>query len=92
MDKFLVEVPHEPDPKSCLIAIKTLLSTGSHFITHADWGCTDGVHKSWMVLELGSKEEAVSILPPAYRSGATVVKLNRFDLKISFLIPITSSY
>jgi hypothetical protein len=47
MPKFLIEVPHEPDVLSCARAIKVLLESGSHFLTHADFGCHDGVHKGW---------------------------------------------
>ena len=80
MDKFLIEVPHEAEKVACARAIQVFLNTGSHFLMNADWGCEEGVHKAWFVLELESKEEARSILPPAFRSQATIVKLNKFTL------------
>lgn len=58
-----------------------LLATGSHFLTHADWGCTDGVHKGWIIVEVDSKEEARRILPPAYRANADIVLLNKFSMR-----------
>ena len=81
MARFLIEVPHEAEKVECARAIQILLSTGSHFLTHAEWGCLDGVHKGWIIMELESKQEARSILPPAYRSQATIVELNKFTME-----------
>ncbi|MHC4338348.1 MAG: hypothetical protein ACYSTG_10465, partial [Planctomycetota bacterium] len=65
----------------CARAIQILLKTGSHFLTHADWGCLDGEHKGWVIVEVESKQEVRSILPPAYRSQAKIVELNKFTLE-----------
>jgi len=79
--RFLIEVPHGTDTVACARAVQVFLSTGSHFLTHADWGCMDGVHSAWMVVEVGSKAEALAIVPPAFRSGTRVVALNSFSLE-----------
>ena len=81
MERFFIEVPHEAEKVACARAVQILLSTGSHYLTHADWGCLDGEHKGWIIVEVESKEEARSILPVAYRSKAKIVKLNKFSLK-----------
>ncbi len=81
MARFLIEVPHEAEKVECARAVQILLRTGSHFMTHADWGCLDGVHKGWIIIELESKQEARSILPPAYRSQAKIVELNKFTME-----------
>ena len=81
MPKFLIEVPHEAGKVECARAVQILLSTGSHFLTHAEWGCLDGEHKGWLIIELESKQEARSILPPAYRSQAKIVALNKFTME-----------
>jgi len=80
MPKFLIEVPHEATVGECARAADTFIRTGSHFLTHADWGCMDGDHKAWLIVEVGSKEEARGIVPPAFRSDAKVVQLNAFTL------------
>ena len=80
MAKFLIEVPHESEEVACTRAAKVLLESGSHFLTHADFGCRDGVHKAWIVVDVDSKDEARNILPPVYRRQATVVQLNKFGL------------
>ena len=79
--RFLIEVPHEPNPVPCARAVEVFLKSGSHFLTHADWGCRDGEHKAWMVVEVGSRDEARGILPPALRSQARIVQLNTFSMK-----------
>ena len=80
MSRFLIEVPHEEDLVSCNKAIQILLSTGSHFLTHADFGCHDGIHKAWVIVDVDSKEEAKAIIPAEYRNQALIVKLTRFSL------------
>jgi len=81
MARFLIEVPHEAERVACARVVEIFLKTGSHFLTHADWGCMDGDHKAWIIAEANSKEEARSILPPALRSQAKIVQLNYFTLE-----------
>jgi hypothetical protein len=81
MAKFLIEVPHEPEEMACARAVEIFLKTGSHFLTHADWGCFDGEHKAWIIIEVDSKEEARYILPPGYRSQAKIIELNKFTME-----------
>ncbi len=80
MPRFLIEVSHLNKREECERAVKIFMATGSHFVTHADWGCSDGVHKAWIIAELGSKEEALSIVPPAFRRHAKVTALQNFSL------------
>lgn len=80
MERFLLEVPHEAEPVACLHAVRILLNSGSHFLTHADFGCLDGVHKSWIVVEADNRDEARCFLPPLYRPNARIVKLTKFSL------------
>jgi hypothetical protein len=58
-----------------------LLETGSHFLTHADFGCHDGVHKAWIVVNAHNKEEARQTLPPLYRRQAAIVELCKFSIE-----------
>ena len=81
MARFLIEVPHKADVGACARAVRIFLQTGSHFLTHADWGCKDGVHKAWIIVEVENKEQARTILPPAYRPQAQIVKLNEFTME-----------
>ena len=63
MTRFLVEVPHEATKEACDQAIKSFLETGSHFFTNADWGCEDGEHKAWFIMEIDDRESVLQILP-----------------------------
>lgn len=81
MARFLIEVPHEAEPVACARAVKVFFETGSHFLTNADWGCLDGEHKAWFILEAESKDEARFVLPPAYRPEAKIVRLNKFTME-----------
>jgi hypothetical protein len=80
MARFLIEVPHEANLLACTHAVQIFLKTGSHFLTHADFGCADGEHKGWLTVEVDSREEARRILPPALRARARIVRLSKFSL------------
>jgi hypothetical protein len=81
MSKYLIEVSHGSGKLDCLRSVSILLSTGSHFLTNADWGCLDGNHKAWFIMDANSKEEALMVVPPAYRKDTIISQLNRFNLK-----------
>jgi hypothetical protein len=77
-NRFLIEVPHDSDRKACTEAVRIFLRTGSHFLTHAEWGCKDSEHKAWIIVEVDTKEEARNIVPSEFRPMAKIVQLNRF--------------
>lgn len=78
MPRYLIEVPHDATKESCEIAVREFLGTGSHFLTNADWGCSDNEHKAWLVAELDSKNDALMMLPPALRRNAKIIRLEQF--------------
>jgi hypothetical protein len=83
MPKYLIEVPHGAGKEECEKAIKIFLSTGSHFLSHADWGCPDGVHKAWITADVDNKEEARMIVPPMYRAHAEITTVVHFGVNES---------
>lgn len=80
MARFLIEVPHEATARECILAAKVLLSTGSHYLSHADFGCCDGEHKAWVIIEADCREDARFLVPSVYRHLAKIVQLNKFTL------------
>ena len=80
MPKFFVEVPYDAEIVACARVVEVFLKTGSHFLSNADWGCLDGDHKAWMIVDVDGKDEARLIVPPGFRSQAKIVQLNKFTL------------
>lgn len=80
MARFLIEVPHDESVAACLRTVDVFLRSGSHFLTHADWGCKDGDHKAWLVVDVENRDEAANIIPPMFRAQARIVQLNSFTL------------
>jgi hypothetical protein len=80
MARFLIEVPHEAEVVACAKVVQVFLTSGSHFLSNADWGCKDGDHRAWIIVDLESRDEALAVVPPAFRKDARVVRLNRFSL------------
>ena len=78
MPRFLIEVPHEDEYDACVRALDALAKYGSHFVTQADFGCGDGVHSGWLIVDVESRNEALQVVPPQFRSIARVVQLNQF--------------
>jgi hypothetical protein len=81
MPRFLIEVPHEAEAVACARTIEIFLRTGSHFLTHADWGCMDGDHRALIIVDVDGKDEARTIIPPAFRAQARITKLCAFTLE-----------
>jgi len=81
MARFLIEVAHDPEQLACARVVKIFLSSGSHYLTHADWGCMDGDHRSWIIVDVDDKHAAMAIVPPALRPAARIVGLNSFSLE-----------
>ena len=81
MPRYMIEVPHDSDTVECARVVHVFLSTGSHFLTNADWGCQDGVHCAWIVVDMPDKQEAAMIVPPAFRSHARITRLTHFRIE-----------
>ncbi len=78
MPRFMIQVDHEAETSTCNRTVQVFRATGTHYLTHAEWGCLDGVHTAWMVVEVETREEARAIVPPVLRASARVISLNRF--------------
>jgi hypothetical protein len=75
MDRFLVESPHAL-PK-CKLAVKLIQSAG--YLNNFDFGCKDGVHIGWAVIEAENAAQALAVVPAMIRDKARAIKLNKFD-------------
>jgi hypothetical protein len=78
MSAYLIEIPHPVDKIACMHAIQVFLESGSHFLANADWGCQDGEHKAWLVVNVDNKNQALQIVPPLFRHDAKIIKLVKY--------------
>ena len=74
MERFLVESPHTAH--DCKLAVKQIHSMG--YLNNFQWGCKDGVHTGWAVLEAESAAQALAVVPAVIREKARAVKLSTF--------------
>lgn len=75
MKRFLVISNHTGE--DCVKALKEVLAIG--YLTHFDWGCKDGVHTGWAILDAEDKAEAMMSVPTFLRGQAQVVQLTKFQ-------------
>ena len=80
MARFLIEVVHDAEAVACARVVKLFLSAGSHLLSHADWGCLDGDHRAWMIVDVADKTEAMAIVPAALRPATRITGLNQFSM------------
>ena len=74
MDRYLVISPHTL--QECEKVVKQVEAMG--YITHFDWGCKDGDHTAWAIIEAETKSEALLSVPSAVRHTARAVKVVKF--------------
>ena len=74
MNRYLVVSPHTPE--DCVKKLKQVEAIGS--ITHFDWGCKDGEHCGWVIIEADNKSEALLVVPTFERPKARVIQLTKF--------------
>lgn len=78
MATYLIEIPHSENTFECKQIIKLFVESGSHLLANCNWGCKDGVHKSWFISEFDNKDQARQIIPPLLRRGANIIELVKF--------------
>ena len=74
MHRYIVISNHKAE--DCVKALKEALAIG--YLTHFDWGCKDGVHTGWAILEAEERSQAMLSVPPFLRDQATVVRVAKF--------------
>jgi hypothetical protein len=76
MDRYLIETPHAVE--DCRMLINQLHSQG--YLYNFEWGCADGVHCGWAIVEAESEDQARMIVPSVIRKDARVVRLLKYDI------------
>jgi hypothetical protein len=74
MDRYLIETPHTA--QNCQMIVHQIYARG--YLYHFDWGCKDGVHSGWAIIDADSEAQARLVVPPLLRNTARVIKLCKF--------------
>jgi hypothetical protein len=74
MNRFQIISPHTA--AACIDVLMDVLQSG--YITHFEWGCADGDHTGYVIIEADDKREALMVVPSRYRKEARAIKLNTF--------------
>jgi hypothetical protein len=75
MDRYLIETPHTA--QDCKMLVQQIYAMG--YLNHFDWGCMDGVHSGWAIIEAESEAQARLAVPAIVRGKARVIKLCKFS-------------
>lgn len=75
MERFLIETPHTA--KDCHLLVGQVYAMG--YLYHFEWGCPDGVHSGWAIIEAEDEAQARLAVPPIVRNKARVVRLSKFS-------------
>lgn len=75
MDRFLVESSHTTH--NCKLAVKSIQSLG--YLNNFEWGCNDGIHTGWAIIEAENADQALGIVPVFIRDKARAVRLSKFE-------------
>ena len=71
MDRYLVETPH--NGSECHKIYNQVMAQG--YIAHFDWGCDDGEHCGWAIVEAENHSMALMSVPPLLRDNARAIRL-----------------
>lgn len=62
---------------NCKLAVKSVQSLG--YLNNFDWGCQDGVHTGWAVIEAENAAQALGIVPALIRDNARAIRLTNLN-------------
>ena len=75
MNRYLIETPHTGE--NCKLLVGQVHAIG--YLHHFDWGCDDGIHCGWAIIEAESEEQARLAVPSLTRDSARVIRLVKYD-------------
>jgi hypothetical protein len=75
MERYLIETPHSDT--DCKMLIDQVYAMG--YLHHFDWGCMDGVHSGWAIIEAEDEAQARLAVPSFIRHKARVIKLYKYS-------------
>ncbi len=76
MDHYLVIAPHQPE--DCVDVLDDLNMKNRELLKKIEWGCTDGDHTGYLLVDASSKDAAIKKLPEKEQSKAKAIKMAKF--------------
>lgn len=76
MARYLLESPHSKE--ECLKALDEILAEGPSVLNKFDWGCMDGDHTGYALIDAKGESEVMNIIPGFLRNKARIHKLGKF--------------
>jgi hypothetical protein len=76
MDRYLIETPHSAE--DCHKLVEQIAAMG--YLHHFEWGCADGVHCGWAIVETDGLAHAAQMVPWTVRDKARIVRLVKFEI------------
>ena len=76
MARYLVETNHTA--RECMWALKQALRENPEFLTQFEWGCKDGEHRGWAIVDAEDKFAVQALIPQILRPYTRIVALNEF--------------
>jgi hypothetical protein len=77
MRQYIIESPHTKD--ECIAALTLVESAG--YLTHFKWGCPDGTHCGWAMIEAENENEALLSVPTLIRKKARITPIVEYTSK-----------
>ena len=78
MERFLIESPHTA--RECKMVVKLVQSMG--YLNNFAWGCREGVHTGWAMIEAENTAQALGVVPALIRNQARALKLSKVPSEI----------
>jgi hypothetical protein len=74
MNRYLVESTHTSE--DCHHVVEQFIYHGH--IMNFEWGCDDGIHTAFAILESENEAEALLSVPPNLRAKARAIRLTKY--------------
>ncbi len=75
--QYLIESPHTKE--ECMAALDSIAQQGKNMLNKWDWGCMDGNHTGYALVEAQNENEALRQVPENIRNKAKVHKVTKFS-------------
>ena len=75
--QYFIESPHTKE--ECLAALDAIAEHGKNALNRWDFGCMEGNHTGYAMVEAQSENEALNQVPDIIRHKARVNKVHRFS-------------